>query len=237
MIGARAHIRAWFQTFLVGGTLFFFTIVEPAAAQEQSVKPGINDSYEAPDLGSMVARLEREERAIYKYRHAIVAALSLEPGLEVADVGSGSGFLTRLIAREVGPEGRVYAVDIARESLDYLQKLAREEGIKNITTVLGEHRTTTLPADAVDLIFVCDTYHHFEYPFDMMASIKKALRDDGRLVVLDYERVKGITPDFYIEHVRAGKGTSTDEIRDSGFELVKEIPLLKDQYFLVFKER
>ncbi len=85
-------------------------------------------------------------------------------------------------------------------------------------------------------MFICDTYHHFEYPAFMMDSIKKALRDDGLLVVLDFERVKGVTPDFYYEHVRAGKGTFTDEIRNSGFDLLKDIPLLKDQYYLVFKK-
>jgi ubiquinone/menaquinone biosynthesis C-methylase UbiE len=224
--------------FVLGvGAASLFMLAAPVLAQEKSVNPGINDSYEDPNLENMISTLEREERAIYKYRHAIVAALGLEPGLEVADIGSGSGFFTRLMALEVGPEGKVYAVDIAQKSLDHVQKTAREEGITNITTVLGQHKDTTLPPDSLDLAFVCDTYHHFEYPVRMMDSIKRALRDDGRLVIVDFERVKGVTPDSYYKHVRAGKGTFTDEIRDAGFELVKDIPLLKDQYHLVFRER
>lgn len=213
------------------------TIAVPTEAQEKSVNPGINDTYENPELNNMISVLEREERAIYKYRHAIVAALELAPDLEVADVGSGTGFFTRMIAREVGPNGKVYAVDITQKSLDHVEKIAKEDGISNIETVLGEHKTTHLPDSSVDVIFLCDTYHHFEYPVYMLESIKKALRDDGRLVVVDFERVKGVTPDFFYEHVRAGKGTFTDEIRDAGFELVKDIPLLKDQYYLVFKKR
>ena len=70
-----------------------------------------------------------------------------------------------------------------------------------------------------------------------MESIKEALRDGGRLVIVDFERVKGVTPDFYYQHVRAGKGTFTDEIRDAGFEIDREVRLLKEQYFLVFEER
>ncbi len=222
---------------VLAGLVGLVALAVPATAQEKSVHPGINDSYENPVLNNMISVLEREERAIYKYRHAIVAALDLTQDLEVADVGSGTGFFTRMIAQEVGPNGKVYAVDIAQKSLDHVENVAREEGITNITTVLGEHKTTHLPDTSVDVIFLCDTYHHFEFPVHMMESIEKALRDNGRLVVVDFERVKGVTPDFFYEHVRAGKGTFTDEIRDAGFELAKDIPLLKDQYYLVFKKR
>lgn len=222
---------------ILAGVVGLVAFAIPATAQEKSVNPGINNTYQDPDLKNMISVLEREERAIYKYRHAIVAALDLEQDLEVADVGSGTGFFTRMIAQEVGSNGKVYAVDIAQTSLDHVAKAAKEEGITNITTVLGEHKTTHLPDASVDVIFLCDTYHHFEYPVHMMESIKEALRNDGRLVVVDFERVKGVTPDFFYEHVRAGKGTFTDEIRDVGFELVKDVPLLKDQYYLVFKKR
>lgn len=237
MADMKKIVCFWTRCAVVLGTVCLAAIAIPATAQEESVHPGINDSYEDPDLNNMVSVLEREERAIYKYRHAIVAALDLEHELDVADVGSGTGFFTRMIAQEVGSNGKVYAVDIAQKSLDYVENVAKEEGITNITTVLGEHKTTRLPDASVDVVFLCDTYHHFEYPAFMMESIKKALRSDGRLVVVDFERVKGVTPDFFYEHVRAGKGTFTDEIRDAGFELVKDIPLLKDQYYLVFKKR
>lgn len=237
MLDTRRLFHFWAKLALFAGITCLVAVAIPATAQEKSVNPGINNTYQDPDLKNMISVLEREERAIYKYRHAIVAALDLEQDLEVADVGSGTGFFTLMIAQEVGPNGKVYAVDIAQKSLDHVENVAREEGITNVTTVLGEHKMTRLPAASVDLIFLCDTYHHFEYPVHMMESIKEALRNDGRLVVVDFERVKGVTPDFFYEHVRAGKGTFTDEIRDVGFELVKDVPLLKDQYYLVFKKR
>ena len=217
----------------------FVLMVVPATttAQEQSVKPGINDSWVDPDIPSILSLLEREDRSIYKYRHAIVAALGLEPGMEAADVGSGTGFITLLMAREVGPDGKVYAEDIAQQPLDLITTRAAEQDLSNLEAVLGTHRSTNLKPASVDLLLVSDTYHHFEYPADMLASIRQALRREGRFVIIDFERVSGVTGDFMVEHVRAGKGTFTDELRDAGFELEKEIPLLKDQYFMVFRKR
>ncbi|HLE55922.1 MAG TPA: hypothetical protein VJB15_02475, partial [Rhodothermia bacterium] len=86
------------------------------SSQENRVlDPEINERFKDPDVEANVESLEREDRPVYKYRHAIVAAMGLEAGEDVADVGAGSGFLSRLMAREVAPEGQVYAVDIAQE--------------------------------------------------------------------------------------------------------------------------
>ncbi len=88
----------------------------PAFAQERSVNTGINDPFEKPDMEEVVSLMEREYSVIYKYRHAIVAALGLEPGSAVADVGAGTGFIAQLLARDVGPGGKVYAVEISRRA-------------------------------------------------------------------------------------------------------------------------
>lgn len=206
-------------------------------AQEESVKPGINDPFEDPDPAAFVERFETESREIYKYRHAIVAALGLEQGMEVADVGAGTGLFTRMIAPEVGETGRVFAVDIARNFLDHIGKTCAEAEIGNVTTVLCTPRSVELPENSADLVFICDTYHHFEYPADTLASIRKALRPGGRLVILDFERIAGVSSAWTLGHVRCGKGTVTDEVKDAGFDLVREIPLMREQYFLEFKPR
>ena len=210
-----------------------------STAQEESVRPGVNDSYRDADPGAWVQRLEAEDRAIYAYRHAIVAALGIGPGDEVADVGAGTGFLTRLIAQTVGNEGRVYAVDITPTFLEHIAEKAAAEGLVSITTVLAEPDDTKLAPGSVDLVLVCDTYHHFEYPLRSTASIHKALRPGGRLVVIDFERIFGVSTSFAVSHVRAGKGTVTDEIKDSGFDLVRELPLMtgEGQYYLEFVRR
>lgn len=208
-----------------------------ALAQEESIRPGFNEFWEKPNMEKAVDLLEREHPTIFKYRHAIVAALGLEPGAAVADVGAGTGFIARLLAREVAPGGVVYAQDISQEALDHIIKEAAKQGITNIEPVLGGHRSTKLSADSVDAIVTIRVYHHFEYPVKMLASIKAALRPNGRFVVIDHERIKGVSSDWHYEHWRAGKGAFTDEILDAGFVLEKELPLLPDHYFLVFRER
>ena len=208
-----------------------------SSQENRVVDPEINERFKNPDVEAVVESLERDSRPVYKYRHAIVAALGLEAGDDVADVGAGSGFFSRLIAGEVGPDGQVYSVDIAQETIDHIEESAREEGITNIEGILGGERTTHLSPDSVDLVFISDTYHHFEYPADIMASVAAALRPEGHLVVIDYERIRGVSSESRFEHMRAGKGTVTDEIKDAGFDLEKELPLVPQSYYLVFQKR
>ena len=239
-MNAIHHARALAIAVLVAASPVLLHAPAPRAeAQETSVRPGINDAYRDPDVDRWVDRLESEDRVIFQYRHAIVAALALQPGMDVADVGAGTGFLTRMIARAVGPEGRVYAVDVVPEFLEHIASGAKEDGLTNVTTVLGGQKSTRLERDAVDLVLVCDTYHHFEFPHATLGSIRSALRDGGRLVVVDFERVEGVSDAFAIEHVRAGKGTVTDEIKNAGFRLLREIPLMEHdgQYYLEFGKR
>lgn len=206
-------------------------------AQEQSVKPGINDHFENPNVDRFVMIFEGESRAIYKYRHEIVAALALEPGMDVADVGAGTGFFSMMFADEVGKKGKVFAVDIAENFVEHIRVAAKEMGHKNVKPIVCTERDVTLKKNSVDLVFICDTYHHFEYPFDTMASIHEALRAGGKVVIVDFERVKGIHSDWTLNHVRCGKGTVTDEVRDAGFDFVEEVPIMEDQYVIVFRKR
>lgn len=208
-----------------------------APAQEKSVKPGINRSFQDPDVDSFVERFEGEDRAIYAYRHEIVHTLGLVQGMDVADVGAGTGFFSRIIAREVGSIGTVYAVDIADNFIKHIRKTSKEQGIENIEGVVCTERSVELPANSVDLVFICDTYHHFEYPYDTMASVHKALRPGGRLVIVDFERVKGVSLEWVLDHVRCGKGTVSDEVRDSGFDFIDEVDMMEGQYILQFRKR
>ena len=207
------------------------------ATTQESVNPGINANFESPNVDQYIAMFEGDGRAIYANRHAILDVLELQPGHDVADVGAGTGFFTRMMAEEVGPDGNVYAVDISEEFLEHISETADDAGLTNIELVLCDQRSTKLPPNSVDAVFICDTYHHFEFPADTLASIHEALRDKGKLVVVDFERVKGVTTPFSIEHVRAGKGTFTDEIKDAGFDYVREADIMEDQYVLVFTKR
>ncbi len=205
--------------------------------QEKSLKPGINKSFQNPDVDAFIRRFEIESREVYHNRDAIVNAMDLSPGMDAADIGAGTGFFSLLMAEKTGPEGTIFAVDIAQKFLDHIDRSSSQAGLKNIKTVLGKERSVNLPHESIDLAYICDTYHHFEYPFSMLESIHNALRPGGRLVIVDFERVKGISETWVLGHVRVGKGTVTDEVKDSGFELVKEDPFMEEQYFLVFRKR
>jgi ubiquinone/menaquinone biosynthesis C-methylase UbiE len=164
----------------VAFAVLFSLIVLVARGQEKSVKPGINDPFKDPDVAKFVGTFEGESREIFTARDKVVAACDLKPGMIVADMGAGTGLFTRLFAKAVGPDGQVYAVDIAPKFLEHIQKTAREAGLKNVTPVLCNQDSADLPPNSVDLIFVCDTYHHFEFPQRTLASLHRALKPGGR---------------------------------------------------------
>ncbi len=207
-----------------------------AAYAETSVSPGINRDYNNPDWQRWVDRFERNGREVYDRRHAIVDASSVSPGMTVADIGAGTGLFTRLFARRVGPNGRVYAVDISRTFVDNIVRTSREAGLTNVIGVVDNNHEVMLPPNSIDIAFVSDTYHHFEYPRSMLASILTALRDGGKLIVIDFRRDPRVSSDWVMKHVRADRETAIREIEDAGFNLIEEKPLLRNNYYLVFRK-
>lgn len=208
-------------------------------AQEKSVQPGINKTFEDPglDVVQWTERFEKEGREIYDHRQQIVAACQLRPGLDVADVGAGSGLFTRLFAEKVGPDGQVFAVDIAEKFLHAIRQASAAAGLKNIATVLGAVDDTRLPPASVDVVFLCDTYHHFEFPQKSLASIHRALRPGGRLVIVDFKRIEGVSSEWILKHVRAGQEVVTQEIEASGFRLIDTQDFLQENYLLRFERQ
>jgi len=137
----------------------------------QSVKPGINEEFLKPDLNprQWVERFEKEGREVFDHRREIVAAARLQPGAAVADVGAGTGLFTFLFADAVGESGRVYAVDISPVLLAHLKGRAQEGGYRQVDTVMGTDKSAKPAAGSVDRVFLCDIYHHFEFPRHMLA--------------------------------------------------------------------
>ena len=212
------------------------TLAGLCLAQEKSVRPGINDPFKNPDVNKYVGKFEGESREVYAKRKEIVAAVGIKPGMAVADVGAGTGLFTRPFAEAVGKEGKVYAVDITPKFLEHIKKTCKEAGITNVETVRCTPDSVELPPNSVDLVFICDTYHHFEFPLKTMRSIRRALKPGGKLVVIDFHRIEGKSSDFILNHVRAGQEVFTREIVQSGFKFLGEEKLLKENYFLRFEK-
>jgi len=224
---------------------FFFTALLLALtfspglnAQEKSVRPGINDPFKKPDVSSYVEKFEVESREVFEKRKEIVGALNLQPRMIIADVGAGKGLFTRLFATSVGPKGKVLAVDISREFLTHIKNTSKQLGQENIETILGDDFSPKLPPNGVDVVFICDTYHHFEYPIRMMTEIHKSLKPGGKVVVVDFHRQEGKSSDWTLKHVRAGQEVFEKEILSCNFvRKPVDIPFLKDNYLMVFEKK
>ena len=211
------------------------TLASPTLAQEKSVNPGINDSFRDPDVNEFTNRFEVESREIFARRREIVAACQIKPGETVADIGAGTGLFTRLFADAVGKKGRVIAVDISQKFLDHIASASREEGRRNVDTLLATAASTGLAPASIDVAFICDTYHHFEFPQKSMTSLFQAVRPGGRVILIDFRRIPGTSSDWVMNHVRAGQEVFEAEIVAAGFEKVSEEPeLLQENYFVVF---
>ncbi len=223
--------RVW-----IGVPLAVFVLT--VSAQDQSVSEGINERFTDSrlDTGRSTSMFENENREVFSRRHDVLEAMNIERGMMVADVGAGSGFYIELMATAVGPEGRVYAVEIAPNWIDYLNDKVAAEGLDNVHVVLGGERSVGLPEGSIDLAFSSDTYHHFEYPQSSLASIYRALKPGGRWVVLDYDRIPGVTPAGRMNHLRLGKTEAIAEIEAAGFTLIEEANLdLTENYLAIFR--
>jgi len=189
----------------------------------------------APAMGPAGADwLERSEREKEEAPDAALDLIGIQPGMIVADVGAGTGYITVKLARRVGATGRVYAEDIQPEMLDHVRDNASEAHLTNIETILGSETDARLPAGKLDLILLIDVYHEFSQPDKMMYALRRALKPDGRLVLLEYRKEDPsipIRPDhkMSIADVKA-------EIEADGFRLETVNDALPRQHLFVFRK-
>lgn len=206
-----------------------------SVAEEANVNPGINDHYLAdPDYDQWVSIFERPGREVFDQRKAVIEALHIRPGMDIADIGAGTGLYTRAFSHEVGNSGTVYAVDIAPNFVEGIMRQAKAAGVTNVVGVLNSDKSVDLPKASIDMAFVCDTYHHFEYPKSMLRSMHEAIRPGGQLVIIDFRKIQGFSSRWVMSHTRADKATVINEIESEGFKLVEDNNLLKTNFFLKF---
>ncbi|MEM9825133.1 MAG: methyltransferase domain-containing protein [Planctomycetota bacterium] len=209
-------------------------------AESDKIPAGINDTFKSDDLDveQFLARFEVESREVYGNRDAVLKACAIQPGETIADIGAGTGFYSRLFAKRTGLDGWVYSVDISPKFLQHIVKQAAEQNIPNLTPVLGSDRSVCLPLNTIDLAFICDTYHHFESPQETMASLFRAMKPGGRVVLIDFERIPGKSREWLLGHVRAGKETFRKEVESVGFQFGREVTIkgFEENYFLIFRK-
>lgn len=207
-------------------------------ATEERLVPDINVMYRSEDVEPIFNILEAESREIFASRHRLGELVGPPPGAVVADIGAGTGFMSHVFANLVGPEGTVYAVDINPVMMERIAENAENAGLSNIEPILCTDKTVELPDASVDIAFICDVYHHFEFPKNSMTSLWHALKPGGQVVLIDFHRIEGVSRPFIMGHVRAGEEVFTQEILDAGFELVNDhdVDYLSENYVLRFRK-
>ena len=207
-------------------------VASRGAAQQPGVHPVSGRVFALPMGVQGAPWLERREREDEENPDLAMRLIRVQRGQTVADLGAGSGYYTRRLARAVGDTGKVYAVDIQQGMLDLLQAALARERIANVVPVLGGVDDPRLPADSLDLILMVDVYHEFSQPQTMLQRMKIALKPGGRLVLLEY---RGEDPDVPIrpEH-KMTKAQVKLEVEHEGFKQQRVYDDLPWQHLIVF---
>lgn len=213
----------------------FFTTGAPALAQHSSDHQDQAQHRGPRDIKQYLEMLDSSERDKDQKPSQVVEALGLKQGMAVADLGSGSGYFTRRFAEAVTETGKVHAVDVEPEMLTYAeQSLVHMHIPYQAEFILARPDNPKLPTGSVDLIFVCNVYHHLENRTTYFANTKSALKPGGRIAIVDfYHDDRSGDVGFSKKHL-VPRETVLDEMTKAGYKLNREHTFLPKQYFLEF---
>jgi predicted methyltransferase len=205
-----------------------------APAQAQGTHPVSGRQY-AHVMGAAGADwLVRPEREAEENPDLAVSLLKIKPGMTVADIGAGVGYYSIRFAAKTGPKGKVYATDLQPEMLRLMRLRLEQEKVSNVEPVLGTETESELPDNSIDMAVLVDVYHEFSEPRKMLASLRKALKPDGRLVLLEFRKEDPNVP-IRAEH-KMSVETVKQELTADGFVLDKLLRDLPWQHIFFFKK-
>jgi ubiquinone/menaquinone biosynthesis C-methylase UbiE len=183
---------------------------------------------------SGAAWLERDERQQEENSDAAIKQMELSPNTVVADIGAGSGYYTFRIAKQV-PQGKVYAVDIQDEMLTLLKNKKQATNADNVEIIKGTDSSVNLPENSIDVAIMVDVYHELEYPHEILQSLYKALKKDGKLILVEY---RGEDPNVPIKELhKTTIAQDNKELEANAFTLISDGEFLPIQHFLVYGKK
>ena len=218
--------------FLVSASLVFTGL--SFAQQKPAKQPGRAEGrnprlFEPQNLGL----LEPPDREAWQRPDQVMDAVHVAEGTTVADIGAGGGWFTMRLARRVGPNGRVYAVDVQRLMIEAIRRRVQREGLNNVTAVLGTNDDPRLSPDArTDAVLIVDAFHEMDEPVVMLQNIARTLKPQGRIGIVDYREGEGGPGPLAEERVPPAVVIS--QAAAAGLKLVEEHTFLPYQYFLIF---
>jgi len=163
----------------------------------------------------------------------ILRILSLQKGQTVADIGSGGGYFCLRFAEAVGKEGKVYAVDMNPEFLEFINSVAKEKGLSNIETILVSNEDPVLPEKALDLVFLRNVYHHLPNRVSYFEKLRSKLKPEGRVAIVEYKRGKRFTFHGMFGH-NVPRELIIEEMSKAGYRTMQELDFLSAQSFTIF---
>jgi len=216
---------------LILALILIAPLVAKATAQEGSGHDA-TDRRAFRDPAERAKSWDSPDRGAWQKPEAVMRLLGAQRGDTVADLGAGTGYFTRLLSSVVGPEGRVYAVDIEQAMLDHIR--GREDILfpQNIVTVLATPDDPKLPDGELDLIFTANTWHHIDDRLNYLERLRRALKPYGRLVIVDWH--EGDLPEGPPAGHKLSRDAVVQELQKGGWTLTSESVALPYQYLLVF---
>jgi cyclopropane fatty-acyl-phospholipid synthase-like methyltransferase len=205
-----------------------------ASAWAQDTKPRSHAEMHRlhQDPKAYIAMLEDPGRDEYQKPEQVMAALGLRPGEVIADIGSGSGYFTLRLAAHLGQSGRVYGVDVDPALVRHLNRRVRDAGLRNVHALLAEPDDPLLP-EPVDRFLIVNTWHHIENPAGYLARMREVLKPGGQVIMIDFHK-KDLPVGPPLD-MKIAREDLIEQMKASGFHLVKEHTFLPYQYFLVFE--
>jgi predicted methyltransferase len=180
--------------------------------------------------------LERPERETEELPERVIDTMRLEPDDHVAEIGAGTGYFARRIARRLGPDGKIYANDIQPEMLAKMVELAAQQRISNLTPILGSESDPLLPDGSIDWMLLVDVYHEFQHPEAMLQAMRNDLKTGGRVALVEY-RLEGETARHIRTEHRMSPAQVLEEWEGGGFRLIRREEFLPSQHLFIFERR